>query len=74
MRGVEALLFLTSVLDGGEWSASRPFTSWDMAPGTHCIGGLVGLISGLDAVEKKIFCPCREQNPYRPARSPSYND
>jgi hypothetical protein len=26
---------LTSVLDGGEWSASRP----ERAPGTHWIGG-----------------------------------
>jgi hypothetical protein len=35
---------LTSALDGGEWSASRPvrFTPMDIAPFTHCIGGWVG--------------------------------
>jgi len=33
--------FLTSALDGGEWSASRPghFTLREKAPGTHWIGG-----------------------------------
>jgi hypothetical protein len=32
--------FLISALDGGEWSASRPyhFTSGEIAPGTHWIG------------------------------------
>jgi len=36
--------FLTSTLDGGEWSASRPgrFTLRERAPGTHWIGGWVG--------------------------------
>jgi hypothetical protein len=36
--------FLTSALDGGEWSASRPdrFTPGERSPGTHWIGGLVG--------------------------------
>jgi hypothetical protein len=35
-----ALPFLTSALDGGEWSASRPgrFISGEIAPGTHWIG------------------------------------
>jgi hypothetical protein len=35
---------LTSVLDGGDWSASRPgrFTPRERAPGTHWIGGWVG--------------------------------
>jgi hypothetical protein len=41
--GVEVYLyaFLTSALDGGEWSASRPgsFTHRERAPGTHWIGG-----------------------------------
>jgi hypothetical protein len=34
---------LTSVLGGGEWSASRPgsFTPRERAPGTHWIGGWV---------------------------------
>jgi hypothetical protein len=36
--------FLTSALEGGEWSASRPgrFTPMERAPGTHWIGGGVG--------------------------------
>jgi hypothetical protein len=35
---------LTSALDGGEWSASRPgrFTPRERASGTHWIGGWVG--------------------------------
>jgi hypothetical protein len=35
---------MTSALDGGEWSASRPgrFTLKERAPGTHWIGGWVG--------------------------------
>jgi hypothetical protein len=41
--GVEVYLhaFLTSALDGSEWSASRPgrFTPMERAPGTHWIGG-----------------------------------
>jgi hypothetical protein len=46
---------LTTALDGGEWSASRPgrFTPRVRAPGIHWIGGLVGPRAGLDAVEKK---------------------
>jgi hypothetical protein len=31
----------------------------------------VGHKAGLDAVERKISCPCREWNPGRPIRSPS---
>jgi len=45
-RGVEVQLhaFLTSALDGGEWSVSRPgrFTPRKRAPGAHWIGGWVG--------------------------------
>jgi hypothetical protein len=35
---------LTSALDGGEWSASRPgrFTPRERVPGTHWIGGWLG--------------------------------
>jgi hypothetical protein len=35
--------YLTSALDGGEWSASRPgrFTPRERAPGVHWIGGWV---------------------------------
>jgi hypothetical protein len=42
--------FLTSALDNGEWSASRPgrFTRKEIASGTHWIGGWAGPRSGLD--------------------------
>jgi hypothetical protein len=57
---------LTSVLDGGELSASRPgrFTQRERAPGTHWIGGWVGPRAVLDAVVKrKIPSPLRESKP-----------
>jgi hypothetical protein len=57
---------LTSALDGGEWSASRPgrFTPRERAPGIHCIGDWVGPRTVLDAVVKrKIPSPRRESNP-----------
>jgi hypothetical protein len=39
-------------------------------PGTHWIGGWVGLRAGLDAVaRKKILCPCPGSKRDRPARS-----
>jgi hypothetical protein len=44
---------LTSALEGGEWSASRPgrgLPPGKEPPGTHCIGGWVGPRAGLDAV------------------------
>jgi hypothetical protein len=46
---------LTSILEEGEWSASRlgRFTSGERAPGTRWIGGWVGSRAGLDAVEKR---------------------
>jgi hypothetical protein len=46
-------LFLTSVLDGGEWSASHAcrFTPGEIAPGTHWVEGWVGPRAGLDAME-----------------------
>jgi len=41
--------FLTSALNGGEWSASHPshFTSRKGAPATHSVGGWVGPRAGL---------------------------
>jgi hypothetical protein len=50
---------LDLVLDGGEWPASRPgrFTPWERAPGTHCIGGWVGLRTSLDDVDKRNISP-----------------
>jgi hypothetical protein len=51
--GVEVYLhaFLTSALDGGGWSTSRPASK--RTPVTHLIGGWVGLRAGLDAVAKR---------------------
>jgi hypothetical protein len=65
--------FLTSALEGGEWSASRPGRALPLGewtPGTHCIGGWVGPRAGLDAeVRGKILCLCRGSNPGRSVRS-----
>jgi hypothetical protein len=64
---------LTSALDGGEWSASRPgrFTPRERAPVTHWIGDWVGPRAGLDVVlRRKIPSPCRDLNPDHSARSP----
>jgi hypothetical protein len=72
--GVIAPSFFTSALDGGEQSASRlgHFTSGETAPGTHWLGGWMGPRIGLDAVAlRKIFCPYRELDTLRPARSSS---
>jgi hypothetical protein len=55
-----APLILTSALDGGEWSASRPgrFTPRERAPSTHWLGGWVGPRAILDAeVKRKIPSP-----------------
>jgi hypothetical protein len=65
--------YLTSALEGGERSASRPgrFTPKETAPGTHWIGGWVGITSVLDAVAKrKILSPRRESNPRTPIVQP----
>jgi hypothetical protein len=64
---------LTSALDEGEWSASRPgrFTPRERAPGTHWIGGWLGPRAVLDAVVKrKIPSHCRESNPRTPIVQP----
>jgi hypothetical protein len=50
-RRYSSYSFSTSVLDRGEWSASRPgraFTPGERTPGTHCTGGWVGPRAGLD--------------------------
>jgi len=57
----------TSVLEGGEWSASRPGRLYPRErPGTHFTGGWMGPRAGLDG--RKI-CSHRESIPDRPARS-----
>jgi hypothetical protein len=56
-RGVEVQLhgFLTSTLDGGERSASRPgrFIPTERVPSTHWIGGWVGPRASLDVAGKR---------------------
>jgi hypothetical protein len=46
-RGCVTSLFLTSTKDESEWSASRHsrFTPGERTPGTHWLGGWVGLSS-----------------------------
>jgi hypothetical protein len=66
---------LTSALGGSEWSASRPsrFTPRKRDPGTHWIGGWLGLRAVLDAVVKrKIPIPLgnRILETWSSARSP----
>jgi hypothetical protein len=64
--GVQLHTFLTSALDGSEWSASRPgrFTPRERAPGIHWIGDWVGTRAVLDAVvNRKIPSPRWESNP-----------
>jgi hypothetical protein len=64
---------LTSVLDGGEWSASRPgsFTPREKAPGIHWIRGWVGFRAIMDAVVKGIIpSPRRESKPRTPIVQP----
>jgi hypothetical protein len=65
--------YLTSALDGGEWSDSRPgrFTSKERDPGTHWIGGWVGTGDVLEPMMKrKIPSPRRESNPRTPIVQP----
>jgi hypothetical protein len=63
---------LTSTLDGGEWSVSRPdrFTPKERAPGTNWIGGWVGHRAGMDAVVKRIPSPHRKSKPRTPIIQP----
>jgi hypothetical protein len=64
--------FLTSALDMGEWSASRPnrVSPGERSPDTHWIGGWVGFSAGLDteARGKRLFL-CRGSNPGCPVYS-----
>jgi hypothetical protein len=69
--------FLSSALDEGEWSDSRPgrFTSGEGAPCTHWRGGLVSLRAGLDDVEKNLALPGIEPGLSIPSLYPlSYSD
>jgi hypothetical protein len=58
--------FLTSALDGGEWSASRPLrvALRDIAPVVRCIGDWIGPRARLDAVGTgKNCCSAGNQIP-----------
>jgi hypothetical protein len=64
--------FVSSALDGGERSVSRPgrFAHGVVTPDTNRIGGWVGPRTGLNrATNRKIPGPRRESNPDRPDRS-----
>jgi hypothetical protein len=49
--------FLTSALDGGEWSASRPSRALPLGkdPGNHCTGVWVGPRASLDTEARGII-------------------
>jgi hypothetical protein len=71
--------FLTSALDGGEWSVSRldHFNRGEITPGSHCMGGWVGPRAGLNTAVagRKISSPRRESSPISSSPKPSrYND
>jgi hypothetical protein len=65
---------LTTPLDGGEWSTSRPWSLYPRGkgPDTHLIADWVGPRTGLDAVEKRKILNCLELNPSLPARRYKY--
>jgi hypothetical protein len=62
--------FLTSALDGGEWSASRPcrFIPRERVPGNHSIGGWAGPRTGPESVQERKILRCRDSNLDRRAR------
>ena len=64
-RGIA--LFLTSALEGGEGSASRPGHTlpWE-GPGTHCTGGWEGLRASLDRRRKSHPQPDSIPGPFSP--------
>jgi hypothetical protein len=54
------------------FTSTGRFTSREIAPGIHWIGGLVGPRTGLDTMEKrKIPSPCRDSNPRSSSPQPS---
>jgi hypothetical protein len=63
--------FLTSALDGDEWSASRPsrFIPVEVAVGTNLVWGWLVPRAGLDAVENIKILHSLESNPGLLARS-----
>jgi hypothetical protein len=75
-RKYRSYSFLSSALDGGEWSASRlgrALAPGERTPDTHWPGGCVGPRAGLDTeATGKILSPLpgiEPRSPGRPARS-----
>jgi hypothetical protein len=67
-RKYSSYSFLTSALDGGEWSASCP---GERTPGTHWTGGCVGPRAGLDTeVRGKSFATAGDRTPIARSSSP----
>ena len=66
-------LILTSAVDGGEWSVSRPqrFTFRERATRTYWKGGWVSCSDGLVSLkETEISCPRLESNHIKPMARP----
>jgi hypothetical protein len=75
-KSYSSFSFMTSALDGGEWSASRPGRALpprERTTGTHCRGGCVGPRAGLDTeAGGKILSPLpgiEPRSPGHPTRS-----
>jgi hypothetical protein len=85
-RWYSSYSFLTSALDGIEWSESRPGRALALGkwpPCTQCTGGWVGPRAGLDTEDRVKKCRlCRGSNVVRPVHSqtiywlsyPAHND
>jgi hypothetical protein len=71
-RKYSSYSFLNSALDGvsGQRYAPANLNPREMIPGTHWIGGWVGLRGGLETETKgKILCLCRGSKQGRPVCS-----
>jgi hypothetical protein len=73
----QLLLILDVDIRKGEWSASRPGRALfpGMDPGTHWIGGWVGLRAGLDTEARgKSFVPAGDRTPVVQSAVTHYTD
>jgi hypothetical protein len=68
--------FLTSALEGGEWSASRPgrFTPREIVTSAHWIWGWWAPEPVWTLWRREESYPCRESNPGRPAIARRYTE
>jgi hypothetical protein len=69
---IQVHVFLILELAGHEWSASRPgrFTPRESTPVTQWMGGLMGLRTGLDDMERRKILPLKKLR-LRPLGCPS---